>query len=284
VQFFFNWLEFSLKNQNIYLFFHIVQKAVNMTFLLLKKKAKTLFPLNNIKKVIELKNNYEFIGVNFFGHGFINLYLRLFYLEYKRVLVLKRFLQFYAFFYLSIRSQVEDVFLSFLMLKLIMKSMLFGGKTTIEALLFSIIHSIKVFVGLPISSLFFNCCMSIRLPLIRTKVFLSGQKHIVPTPSMFDKQFKLCIKLFVMLLRKRKYVRDKLKRGLRNGHFIMRRIPFYNRIVKLSSFFIKAQSFFLVYSKKYQNIRALNNDVFREVKRNVYTFLLQRTYMQYRWR
>jgi hypothetical protein len=231
-------------------------------------------------KVVIIRN--DLIGVNFVGHSFFNLYLRLFFLGKNRFYLFKRILHFYSFFYYSFMTRVEVVFLSFLMSKFIVKLMFYGDKAITEILLFSIFHSLKLFVGLSVNSLFFNSLMSLRVPLMRTFVFLAGRGHVVPTPSVFDKQFKFVLRTIILLVRKRQYVRDSFKRSLVRGHYVGRRIPLYRRGLKLSLVFIRTQSFFLSLSKKYQSSRFLKNDILGLVKKNMYMFLLQRTYIQYR--
>jgi hypothetical protein len=236
------------------------------------------------KNVVNKKSTVfsEFVGVDFVGCSFFNLYVRLFFCGQKRAYIFKRFLQFYSFFYLTVKIKLEDVFLSFLLSKFITKAMSYGKKFVFERLFVSVFHSLKWYAGLSVSSLFFSTFMALRLPLIRTSVVLAGRTNTVPTPSLFDKQFKFGLRLFVSVIKRRKYLRDKIKKILFKGRYVGRRIPFYRRFVKLSSLLVNVQSFFLISSKKYQNLRFLKNDVFSSIKKNMFLFLLQRTYMQYR--
>lgn len=162
--------------------------------------------------------------------------------------------------------------------------MLNGNKVTVESLFLSLFQSFKMLVNLPVSLIIINAIVSSKMVLNRTHIFLSGRGHMVPTPSIFDKQYKSGVHLIKVFMRKRQYLRDVLKRSLVAGRYVGRRTPLYKNISRLSVLFIKTQSFFVLLAARKQNSRFLKNDVFNSIRKNIYMFILQRTYIQYRWR
>lgn len=159
-----------------------------------------------------------------------------------------------------------------------------GNKVGSESIFFSLFSSFKIFIGLPATLVVINSILSSRMILNRTHIFLSGRGHLVPTPGMFDKQYKSAIRNIKTFMRKRQYLRDVIKRSLIRGRYVGRRAPLYRRLNKLSTLFVKNQNFFVLNTQRSRGMRFLKSDVFNVLRKNVYLFILQRTYVQYRWR
>jgi len=198
--------------------------------------------------------------------------------------ILKHVFHVYSFFFLRVKVQFEFILFSFVIAKLVTSFMLAGGRAASESMVLSLFFNFKIFIGLPAILLIVNSILASRTALIRTHVFLSGRGHIVPTPSAFDKQFKGGFRMLKLFLRKRQYLRDVLKRSLTHGRFLGRRLPLYKRISKLSSLFLRTQGFFVFSELRNQRSRFLKHELFNLLNKNIYLFILQRTYIQYRWR
>jgi len=224
------------------------------------------------------------LGDAFFGKSFFNLYIVTGFKTQNSFYFFKRFFHIYAFFLWRVNAQFDFVFFSFILNKILVHIMLHGNKATAESFFLALFHGLKMIVNLPVNLITVNAIISSRMVLNRTHIFLSGRGHMVPTPSIFDKQYKSGIRLIKMFMRKRQYVRDVLKRSLAAGRYIGRRIPLYKSISRLGALFIKTQNFFVLFAARKQNSRFLKSDVFNSLRKNIYMFILQRTYIQYRWR
>lgn len=159
-----------------------------------------------------------------------------------------------------------------------------GNKTVGEFIFLSLFYNFKMFVGLPAMLVVIGCILASRLILNRTHIFLSGRGYLVPTPSIFDKQYKSAVRNVRLFMRKRQYVRDVVKRSFVRGHYIGRRVPLYKSFSKLSTLFIKNQNFFVLAKQRSYGVRLVKSDLFNVLRKNIYLFILQRTYVQYRWR
>jgi ribosomal protein S7 len=251
----------------------------------MRKYSSTKFVSRKMKrKIARGPVLSDFLGMEFYGISLFSLYLQLFLAEEAQLQSVRRLLHFHIFFFNNFRFQIEGVFTSFLVHKLTNSLMIAGNKSVVEALIASIFSQIKLFSGVLGSSVVIGTAMALRSGLVRTLIFLAGRGHVVPTPSVLDKQCKLSIRTITKFVRKRYYKYDVFRRSILQGRLIARRVPLYRRVVRLGALLVKTQSFYNILHRKYQGSRFLKNDVLGSLRKSLYQLILYRTYIQYRWR
>jgi len=244
-------------------------------------KIKLLRSVNNLDVDISSQNTH-LLGSKFFGKAFFNIYLKYGFLQKSLFYFVKLFFHIYSFFFWKTKMRFDAMFFSPTVHGLFTSVMRNGTKMLVEFIFLSLFYNFKMFVGLSAILVVVGSILASKIILNRTHIFLSGRGYLVPTPSIFDKQYKSTIRNVRLFMRKRQYVRDLVKRSLFHGRYVGRRIPLYKSFSRLSSLFIKNQNFFVFTGQRRFGMRFVKNDVFNTVRKNLYLFILQRTYIQYR--
>lgn len=229
-------------------------------------QKNTIFQGNDLKDFnIKKKTILHF----FFRHFFLFILKK----KFKNVLKFSfiKLFKFKNFFFNTFFKKFDPVFFSLLFSKFLNRFMLNSRKFIVERIVLVVFLPLKFFISLKPLFLFYSVIQSSNSVLGFIYKNFSGRFQIVPTYLYFDKQIKNSIRSLASLIRK--------KQGAVSLFADQNRR--YKRILKFSTILLRTQ---VIFYSKLGRFTQKKNYLFESLKRNHYLLVLNRTYLQYRWR